>query len=77
VTATLIAAQETSLLPQLRQDFPGWSIWLSGGGRPWATRRGKTVADWPQNCAGWAMTIDAGDLPSLRVELASQEGLGT
>lgn len=63
-------------LTEIASEFPEWRIWLSGSGRPWATRLRKTVSDWPPNCPDWAMTIDADDLPSLRMELASQEGLG-
>lgn len=46
------------------EAFPNWRLWLSSADRWWATRRGA-----PAVWRGVPLTLDADDLPTLRVQL--------
>lgn len=43
-------------LDRVQAEYPGWSIWISDSGRPWATRRRAPLSD-DELAAGLAMTV--------------------
>jgi hypothetical protein len=73
--AYLTAEDPHSLLDMIdiAQDFPGWRLWQSRGGRWWATRTGTLPASQPE---GFTITVDGGDAGQLRAAISSQERLG-
>ncbi|MER7213251.1 hypothetical protein ABT340_39825 [Streptosporangium sp. NPDC000239] len=62
-SGVLTATSVSRLLAQLRlkeelaADHPGWSIWISDGGRWYATRRAELTK--PEIDAGCARTVEA------------------
>ena len=47
----------------IREQFPGWAIWLSGTGRWWASRKVElTAADVAAGCVPFLHADDPGTL---------------
>jgi hypothetical protein len=61
-------------LDGLRNDYPGFAVWQSSGGRWWGTRKG-TIPLTRDRHPGWAMTIDADTSAELRAALDYQKKL--
>ncbi len=72
--AYLTAGDPRSLLGMIgiAQDFPGWRLWQSPGGRWQAARTGTLSASPPE---GFAMTVDGANAGELREAISSQERL--
>lgn len=59
---------------QLSQEFPDWHIWISRGGRWWATRRGNARLS-RHHDSRWSMTVDADTPDELRKTVQLQQGI--
>lgn len=60
---------------QLREEFPGWTIWQSDTGRVWATHPHTPTAE--QRANGMHRTVDADSPDEMRDVLAKQTELRT
>jgi len=59
-------------LALLSREFPAWHIWISRGGRWWATRRGNAELN-REHDDRWSMTVDADTSAELRESVRMQE----
>ena len=55
----------------LQKEFPGWTLWLSGTGRWWASRRKELTA--AEVTAGCVLVLHADDSDELVRQLRAQE----
>ena len=57
----------------LSEEFPGWTLWLSGTGRWWASRRDELSA--ADLAAGYVLFLHADSPGALAGQLRAQEAL--
>ncbi len=57
------------------QEFPGWTLWLSGTGRLWASWRAELSA--AEQAAGCVPFLHADTHAALAVQIRAQEALRT
>jgi hypothetical protein len=57
----------------LSQEFPGWTLWLSGTGRWWASRQDALSA--ADQAAGRVLFLHADSPEALAGQLCAQEAL--
>ena len=62
----------------LSDEFPGWTLWVSGTGRLWASRRGAlTAADVAAGCVAFLHADTHGAMAGqFRAQEALQGGAG-
>ena len=58
----------------IKQQFPGWTIWVSGTGRWWASRRAALSA--ADQAAGCVPFVHADEPDALIRQIRAQEARG-
>jgi len=54
----------------LREQYPGWTLWVSGTGRWWASRKAELTADL---AAGCTLFLHADDPGALAAQIRAQQ----